>query len=54
MTKQLSDADIIALSNYRMQRAKETLAEISNLRDMGYYNTAINRLYYACYYASVA
>ncbi|MDY4732376.1 MAG: HEPN domain-containing protein [Prevotella sp.] len=54
MTKQLSDEDIIALSNYRMQRAKETLAEISNLRDMGYYNTAINRLYYACYYASVA
>ena len=28
--------------------------EIPYLKQQGYYNTAVNRLYYACYYAAVA
>ena len=50
----LSEENIVALARYRQARAHETLAEIPYLRDQGYYNTATNRLYYACYYAAVA
>ena len=42
------------LIKYRRQRAHETLAEIPFLSKQGFYNTAANRLYYACYYAAVA
>lgn len=54
MKEQLSKENIEALVKYRMERAYETLAEIPFLREQGYYNTAINRLYYSCYYAAVA
>lgn len=54
MRQQLSEEHVNALVAYRLSRAKETLEEVPNLRDMGYLNTAINRLYYACYYALVA
>lgn len=37
--------------NYRLNRAKETIAEIEILIQNEYWNTAINRLYYACFYA---
>jgi uncharacterized protein (UPF0332 family) len=50
----LTDENLEALSHYRQERAHETLAEIPYLRTQGYYNTAVNRLYYACYYAAVA
>ena len=39
---------------YRMQRAKETLAKADNLIKDNFFNAAINRLYYACYYAVIA
>lgn len=54
MKEQLSQENINVLVNYRLQRANETLAEIPELNKSGFYNTAINRLYYACYYAVVA
>lgn len=54
MKQQLSEENVKALVSYRMSRAKETLEEVPHQRDMGFYNTAVNRLYYACYYASVA
>ncbi len=54
MKEQLSDENINALVAYRLQRAQETLSEIPYLAEKGYYNTAVNRLYYACYYAAVA
>ena len=54
MKQQLSEENAKALVSYRLSRAKETLAEVQHQRDMGFYNTAVNRLYYACYYASVA
>ncbi len=43
--------DLIA---YRLNRATETLSEIEILVNNGLWNTAINRLYYACYYAASA
>lgn len=54
MTIGLTEENYEALSRYRQERAHETLDEIPFLREQGYYNTAINRLYYACYYAVVA
>jgi uncharacterized protein (UPF0332 family) len=54
MNSVLTDENYEALTRYRQQRAHETLAEIPYLREQGYYNTAVNRLYYACYYAAVA
>lgn len=54
MKQQLDDESIKALVSYRMQRAKDTLNEADVLVNDGYYNAAINRLYYACYYAVIA
>lgn len=54
MNTGLTEENYEALSRYRQERAHETLAEIPYLREQGYYNTATNRLYYACYYAAVA
>ena len=54
MKEQLNRENIEALSAYRFLRAKETLKEIPYLKQQGYYTTAVNRLYYACYYAAVA
>jgi uncharacterized protein (UPF0332 family) len=39
------------LVQYRLDRAREALAEASLLLDSGYANTGVNRLYYACFYA---
>ena len=36
---------------YRINRAKEILIELDNIIALGYWNTAINRMYYACFYA---
>lgn len=54
MKEQLSQENRNALAAYRYQRSQETLAEVPSLKQLGYYNTAVNRLYYACYYAAVA
>ena len=39
------------LINYRLKRADETIAEIDDLVKLGYNHTAINRIYYGCFYA---
>jgi uncharacterized protein (UPF0332 family) len=49
--KNSEKSDLIA---YRLKRATETLLEIDILLNNGLWNTAINRLYYACYYAATA
>lgn len=36
---------------YRIERADETLLEVRSHLSNGFWNTAINRMYYACYYA---
>lgn len=50
MRETLDDESRQAVIKYRVERAEETLEEVTHLIDQGYYNTAINRLYYACYY----
>ena len=54
MNTGLTEENYDALVQYRLQRAHETLAEVPFLREQGFFNTATNRLYYACYYAAVA
>ncbi len=39
---------------YRMENARTTIAEVESHRQNGFYNTAVNRMYYACYYAATA
>ena len=36
---------------YRLERAKETLEEVESHIQSEFWNTAVNRLYYACFYA---
>ncbi|RLD62514.1 MAG: hypothetical protein DRJ05_00120 [Bacteroidetes bacterium] len=36
---------------YRIKRAKETIHEVDTHIENGFWNTAINRMYYACFYA---
>lgn len=43
-----------ALIAYRLQRALETIEEADYNSKGGYFNTAVNRLYYAAYYAASA
>ena len=43
-----------ALINYRIERAYETLKEAQYNADGDFYVAAINRMYYACYYAVIA
>ncbi|MEP7267552.1 MAG: HEPN domain-containing protein [Saprospiraceae bacterium] len=38
-------------TNYRLNRAKETLVEVNLLIENKYWNSAVNRLYYASFYA---
>ena len=39
---------------YRIENAKTTLAEVKSHIENGFYNTAVNRMYYACFYAASA
>ena len=43
-----------SLVSYRIERAHKTLSEVAILFDNGLFSTAVNRLYYAVYYAAVA
>lgn len=43
-----------ALIAYRIQRAYETLKEAEVMIRESFYNASVNRMYYACYYATVA
>lgn len=36
---------------YRINNARKLLPEIKDHIERGYYNTAMNRMYYACFYA---
>ena len=54
MKQQMDEESIKALVSYRLKRAKETLHEADILMKDCCYNAAVNRLYYACYYAVIA
>lgn len=43
-----------AIVAYRLENAYKTLAEIPILINHALWNTAVNRLYYACYYSVTA
>ena len=43
-----------ALIRYRLERARETLAEAATLAHASHWNGCVNRLYYACFYAVTA
>lgn len=44
----------INIVKYRMQNAHDTIDEVRVHNEHGFYNTAVNRIYYACYYAASA
>ena len=46
----LLDDEKNALINLKIERANETIKEVPYLIDQGFYRTAVNRLYYSCYY----
>jgi len=50
----LNEENRNAIVNYRLQKAKNTLIEAKGTFDMGFWHSAANRLYYACYYAVTA
>ena len=54
MKQQLTPESRAALVAYRLERANSTLEEARYMRNGSYFNAAINRLYYACYYAATA
>ncbi|MBP3518970.1 MAG: HEPN domain-containing protein [Parabacteroides sp.] len=54
MKQELSPEHRAALVGYRLERARSTLEEANYMRNGNYYNAAINRLYYACFYAASA
>ena len=51
MKQELSPEHRVALIQYRFERAYKTLEEADYMRVGNYFNAAINRLYYACFYA---
>lgn len=47
----MNDAERKELVHYRLDKAKATLNEIDILIENQLWNTAVNRLYYACFFA---
>lgn len=54
MREKLDPENRASIVKYRLERAHETLKEADYNADGGYYNAAVNRLYYACFYAASA
>lgn len=54
MKETLDEKSRQALVHYRLERAEETMREVSILAKESHFNAAVNRLYYACYYAASA
>ncbi len=48
----LNDQDRIEIVRYRIDNAHRTLEEVKSHMENRFYNTAVNRMYYACYYAA--
>ena len=54
MKETLDEQSRLGLMHYRMERADEAIGEAAVLEERGYYNAAVNRLYYACFYITQA
>lgn len=52
--RELNKQERLDIIRYRMENAYRTLDEVSSHIENGFYNTAVNRMYYACYYAASA
>jgi len=50
----MTDEERINVVKYRMKNAMNTLSEVLDHIQRGYYNTAVNRMYCACFYAATA
>ena len=50
----LDDVSRKALVDYRLERAYSTMKEATVMTEKEFFNAAVNRLYYACYYATEA
>ena len=50
--RELNKQERLDIIRYRMENAYRTLDEVSSHIENGFYNTAVNRMYYACYYAA--
>jgi len=50
----LNEEDRDAIVTMRLQKAKETMLEVSANIQLGFWRLAANRLYYSCYYATSA
>lgn len=50
----MTDEERINVVKYRMKNAMNTLSEVLDHIQRGYYNTAVNRMYDACFYAATA
>lgn len=50
----LTDQDRINIVRFRIENAEATLTESLDQIERGHFNTAVNRMYYACYYAASA
>ena len=50
----LNENDRKEVVKFRLEKAKDTFAEIPVQLENKFYRTAANRLYYACYYAASA
>jgi len=54
MKETLDEQSRLGLIRYRIERADETMEEAAVLAERGFYNATVNRLYYACFYATQA
>ena len=50
----LDENDRKEIVKFRLEKAKDTFAEVPVQLENKFYRTAANRLYYACYYAASA
>ena len=50
----MNEEDRKEIVKYRLTKAHETLHEVEKHIENKFWNTAVNRLYYACYYAVIA
>lgn len=50
----MNQKEKLELISYRIKKARETFVEVQIQVENRLWNTAINRLYYACYYAVMA
>ena len=51
MKETLDELSRLGLMQYRLERADEALEEAAIMSERSHYNAAVNRLYYACFYA---